>query len=84
MKEKKALYMPIVLVAKHYTLEDKYKMLSILSNVKLTVYYAPCYAGGKKSTLLKVMGTLRSTCEVTGILNQVMKQSECRYYVHNN
>lgn len=47
MKEKKALYMPIVLVAKHYILEDKYKMLSILSNVKLTVYYAPCYAGGK-------------------------------------
>ena len=77
--------MLIVLEAKHYILEGKYKMLSILLNVKWAVYYAPCYSGGKKSTLqMKVMGTLWSACEVTGILNQIVTQGECRYYIHNN
>lgn len=39
----------------------------------------------EKSTLyMKVMGTLRSTCEVTGILNQVVTQGEQSHYVHNN
>lgn len=85
LKEKKAFHMPIVLEAKHYILEGNYKMLSVLPNVKCAVYYAPCYSGGKKSTLqIKVMGTLWSTCEVTGILNQTVTQGEWRYYIHNN
>lgn len=85
LKEKKAFHMPIVLEAKHYILEGNYKMLSVLPNVKCAIYYAPCYSGGKKSTLqIKVMGTLWSTCEVRGILNQIVTQGEWRYYIHNN
>lgn len=69
MKEKKAHYIPIVLVAKYYILEGNYKCYLLYPNIKWTVYYAHHYSGGKSTLEMKVMGILRSTCEVTGILN---------------
>lgn len=85
MKEKKARYMPIVLVAKYDILEGNYKMLPILSKYKMNCLLCTSLFWRKKSTLqMKVMGILRSTCEVTGMLNQIVTQDEGRYYVHSN
>lgn len=81
MKKKKVLYMPIVLGAKYYFLEDNYKMLSSLPKCKMNCLLGTLLFWRKKATLqMKVMGTLRSACEVTGILNQVVTQGE---RVHN-
>lgn len=58
-------------------------MLSVLSKYKMNCLLCTSLFW-RKNLQMKVMGPLRSTCEMTGILNQVVTQGECRYYVHNN